>query len=175
MNELSDLENKILDILVHDSSKTFAEIAKELKVSRQAVAYNVANLKEKGIIKRFTIDLNYEMIGIELPVIVLVKMEHVNIDTFKKIMELPLLKENSRVQDVFTLSGPYAFGIFGQWKNKEEYGVWKTEFIDEAKKIRANGVISLYELDEFVIWDFYKHRGVFEVPEHIEKYIKTKK
>jgi len=174
VEELSDLERSVLKELIDDSSKTFADIAKKLGVSRQAVAYNVSSLKKKGIIKRFTVDVNYEKLGINLPVLVFVKMEHVNIDIFKKIMEVPALRNNESVQDVFTLSGSYAFGIFGWWRNKEEYGVWKTELIDQLKKIKTNGSTALYELDEFVIWDFYKHRGIFKIPEHIRKYIDDK-
>jgi DNA-binding Lrp family transcriptional regulator len=172
---LSDTEKKILDALVEDSSKSFADIAKELNISRQAVAYNVSSLKKKEIIKRFTVDVDYGKRGIGLPVLVFVKMEHVNINTFKRIMEVPTLKDSEAVQDIFTISGMYAFGIFGWWKDKETYACWKTELIDQLKKIKTNRSTSIYELDEYMIWDFYKHRGVFEIPSHIQEHLKKKK
>lgn len=175
MEGLSETEKSVLNTLVQDSSKTFADIAKKLNLSRQAVAYNVSSLKKKRIIKRFTVDVDHEKLGIGLPVIVFVKMEHVNIQTFIEIMRVPALEERHNVEDVFTLSGAYSFGIFGWWKDKEEYGIWKTELIDQLKKIKINGSTSLYELDEFVIWDFYKHRGIFEIPLHIQEYLKKRK
>jgi hypothetical protein len=102
---------------------------------------------------------------------VFAKMRHVNIKTFKGIMEVPALKDTENVEDVFTLSGEYAFGVFGWWKNKEEYGLWKTELIDELEKV--DPALNLtFDLNEFVIWDFYKHRGAFKNPSHIQRYLK---
>ncbi|MBR9706692.1 Lrp/AsnC family transcriptional regulator [Candidatus Pacearchaeota archaeon] len=175
MKKLSKTERKVLDALVEDSSKRFSEIARELKISRQAVAYNVTSLKKKNIIKRFTVDVDYTKLEIGLPVLLFVKMEHVNIATFKEIMEIESLMENPAVQDVFTLSGVYAFGVFGWWKDKEEYACWKTTLIEQMKEIKSNGPISIYELDEYSIWDFYKHRGIFEVPSNILEHLKEKK
>jgi len=44
-------------------------------------------------------------------VLVFVKMKH-GILIPSKIIEVPTLKNNENVQDVFTLSGSYAFGVF---------------------------------------------------------------
>jgi Lrp/AsnC family leucine-responsive transcriptional regulator len=167
---LSDTEKKVLDALVKDSSRTFAEIGKELDLSRQAVAYNVLSLKNKGVIERFTVDLDYEKLGIGLPVLIFVKSRHVNVRTFKEIMEVPALKDKDSVQYLFTLSGEYAFGLMGWWKDKEEYGLWKTELIEQLINVTSSDN-SLFELEEFVIWDFYKRRGRFEVPEHIKSHL----
>ncbi len=172
MEGLSETEKKILNCLIRDSSKTFADIAKELDLSRQAVAYNVSALRKKGVIKRFTVDIDHGRLGIGLPVLVFVKMRHADIDRFKKIVSIPALKDKNEVEEVFTLSGEYALGVFGWWRNKEEYGLWKTELISQLEEAGGKGADLLYELVEFVIWDFYKHRGVFEVPPHIREYLK---
>jgi DNA-binding Lrp family transcriptional regulator len=170
MEVLSETENKVLAALIKDSSRTFAEIAKELNLSRQAVAYNVSSLKKKGVIKRFTVDVDHGKLGIGLPIILLAKMKHLGAGDFKKIIEVPALKDSGNVEDIFTLSGEFAFGVFGWWANKEDYGIWKTELIDQFEEIKP-GFFPLIELDEFVIWDHYKHRGLFEIPVHLKKYL----
>ncbi len=171
--ELSETEQRVLRLLVEDSNRSFAEIGKKLGLSRQAVAYNVSSLRRKGVIKRFTVDIDYRSLGIGLPVMVFVKTRHVNIESFKRMMEIPALQERDNIKDVFTLSGGYSFGVLGWWRDKEDYGLWKTELIDELNKAVA-GEKPFFELDEIVIWDFYKHRGLFEIPSHISSYLKER-
>ncbi len=171
MENLSDTERKVLEILIKDASKGGSEIGDEINLSRQTVASTISSLRKKGIIKHFSIVLNHEKIGMELPVLIFVKMKYVDIKSFKKMMEVPALKASENVHDVFTTSGDYAFGIFGWWTNKEDYGTWKTELIIQLQKTVDDGV---FDLDELVIWDFYKHRGFFEIPENIQSYLQEK-
>jgi DNA-binding Lrp family transcriptional regulator len=131
VEKISEKEKNILHTLIRDASKSFVDIGKELDLSRQAVAYNVSSLMKKGVIKRFTVDVDYNELGLRLPVIVLVKMRHLNFTSFREMIGVPALKESENVQDIFTLSGGYAFGILGFWKDNEGYGLWKTELIDQ--------------------------------------------
>lgn len=162
MNDLSDTEKKIIHLLREDAKKSYAQMAKELGLSRQAVAYNVSALQKRGLIKRFTIDVDHEKMGVGLPIIILIRGRHVNIGVFKDIMRSQALKDDDRVEEVFTLSGEYSFGIIGWWQNKEDYGRWKTGFIEHMPQ----GLD--YIMEELVIWDFYKHRGLFKIPGHIK-------
>jgi DNA-binding Lrp family transcriptional regulator len=171
MENLSGTERKVLEILIKDASKGVSEIGDEINLSRQTVASTISSLRKKGIIKHFSIVLNHEKLGMDLPVLVFVRMKYVDIGSFKKLMEAPALKESENVHDVFTTSGDCAFGIFGWWANKEDYGIWKTKLIVQLQKIVDNGA---FDLDELVIWDFYKHRGFFEIPENIQSYLKKK-
>lgn len=66
MENLSDTERKILEILINDASKGGSEIGNELKLSRQTMASTISSLKKKGVIKHFTIVLNHEKVGMEL-------------------------------------------------------------------------------------------------------------
>jgi len=57
---------EILKILEENSRISNVEIAKVLKISEAAVRKRIKKLKEKGIIKRFTIDLDYKKIGLKV-------------------------------------------------------------------------------------------------------------
>jgi DNA-binding Lrp family transcriptional regulator len=56
-NSLDETDEKIIQILQADSRKAFVEIAHEIGLSESAVRRRVKNLVDRGIIKRFTIEL----------------------------------------------------------------------------------------------------------------------
>ncbi|MGB6681244.1 MAG: Lrp/AsnC family transcriptional regulator [Candidatus Bathyarchaeia archaeon] len=59
--DVTDLE--ILRILSEDSSKPFVDIAKKIGVTDGTIHQRVRKLKKSGAIKRFTVELNNEIIG----------------------------------------------------------------------------------------------------------------
>jgi Lrp/AsnC family transcriptional regulator, regulator for asnA, asnC and gidA len=63
-SDLVDETNlRILDILIHDASKPFVEIAKELEISDATVHMRVKRLLASGIIRGFTIAIDSRMLG----------------------------------------------------------------------------------------------------------------
>lgn len=60
---LDETDIEILRILQQDSSKPFVEIADELDVTDGTIHQRVKKLKKSGIIKRFTIELDHEVLG----------------------------------------------------------------------------------------------------------------
>lgn len=55
---MHELDRKILKMLVEDSRAPFAEIARELKVSRAHVRERVQRLVAEGLIEKFTVIVN---------------------------------------------------------------------------------------------------------------------
>ncbi|MBU2617582.1 MAG: Lrp/AsnC family transcriptional regulator [Euryarchaeota archaeon] len=170
MGELTDLEYRVLGFLKENSKRSFSEMSDELRksgidVTRQSVAYKVKSLCDKGIIKRFTIEIDYDRLGYELPILIFVRHAPVNIETFRRVMSVPSLKDDERVHHLFTLSGSPGFAILGRWESKEKYAEWKTKFLDKIKKDHD---FPVHEFEEFLIWDFYKHMGVHEIPRYVK-------
>lgn len=60
---MSPLDTKILSLLIKDGRASFAEIARELNVSRAHVRERVEKLKEEGVIEQFTAVINPEKMG----------------------------------------------------------------------------------------------------------------
>ncbi len=58
---LNPLDAKILQFLSKDSRTPFLQIAKRLHVSESTIRKRVARLKEKGIIRAFTVKLNSKL------------------------------------------------------------------------------------------------------------------
>jgi Lrp/AsnC family transcriptional regulator for asnA, asnC and gidA len=61
---LDKVDREILAILQKDSSKPFVEIANELGVTDGTIHQRVKKLKKLKIIKRFTLELDYEVLGL---------------------------------------------------------------------------------------------------------------
>ena len=61
--KLDKKDIELLDILKKDSSSPFVEIAESLGVTDGTIHQRVRKLKKSGVIKRFTIELNEEIIG----------------------------------------------------------------------------------------------------------------
>ena len=60
---LDDVDLQILDILAKDSSTAFVEIAKQIGISDATVHLRVRRLIDEGIIRRFTLSLNNDLLG----------------------------------------------------------------------------------------------------------------
>ena len=54
---------EILKILQKDSSKSFVDIAKELRVTDGTIHQRIKKLKRMGVIKRFTVELDHNILG----------------------------------------------------------------------------------------------------------------
>jgi Lrp/AsnC family transcriptional regulator for asnA, asnC and gidA len=62
-DHLDDVNLKILDILSRDSSTPFVEIAKQIGISDATVHIRVRRLTAAGIISKFTISVNNNLLG----------------------------------------------------------------------------------------------------------------
>ena len=60
---LDDVDLQIMYILAKDSSTAFVEIAKQIDISDATVHLRVRKLIDKGIIRRFTLSLNNDLLG----------------------------------------------------------------------------------------------------------------
>lgn len=60
---LDDINLKIIDVLSKDSSVPFVEIAKQIGISDATVHLRVRRLKDEGIISKFTLSVDNDLLG----------------------------------------------------------------------------------------------------------------
>jgi Lrp/AsnC family transcriptional regulator for asnA, asnC and gidA len=63
MSSIDELDLKILDILKKDSRTPFTEIASILGVSDSTIHVRLKKLRDDGVLRGFTLDLNEELLG----------------------------------------------------------------------------------------------------------------
>ncbi|MDP7207278.1 MAG: winged helix-turn-helix transcriptional regulator, partial [Candidatus Bathyarchaeota archaeon] len=66
---IDEMDEKILKEYLVDSRRSFREIARILKISPGTVVSRIRDLEEKGIITKYTAQIDYEKLGYELTVI----------------------------------------------------------------------------------------------------------
>ena len=64
-----ETSNKVLSEYLSDSRQSYREVAKKVGVSSGTVASRVRELEERGIVRRYTLLLDYEKLGYELTAI----------------------------------------------------------------------------------------------------------
>jgi len=97
---LDDIDLKILEILKKDGRKPFVEIGKELGLSEGAVRRRIKILQEKGVIKRFTVELSRDYVINAITFISFDKGDMVK-ELVEKISSIPA------VESVYELTGRY--------------------------------------------------------------------
>ena len=68
--EIDELDLKILKLLEEDGRLAFMDIAKKLRLSESTIRKRVQALKENGVIKRFTVEIDPAKIGLNTVAIV---------------------------------------------------------------------------------------------------------
>ncbi len=92
---------KIIRLLREDSRRSLRNIAKEVKLSAGSVRNRIARLMDIGIIRRFTIDIDYRRLGYDIHVLVLVTSR-----PGKSEEIYHQLQEYEEVHQVYWTSGP---------------------------------------------------------------------
>lgn len=57
---MDELDKKLLSVLLSNSRASISQIAKDLSTSRQRVARRLLELYDEGVIRRFTISINWD-------------------------------------------------------------------------------------------------------------------
>jgi len=68
-------DKKILVELIKGGRKSFADLARKCRMTRQSIFSRVKSLKRKGIIKSFTVDLNQRKLGLNIKAYILVSAD----------------------------------------------------------------------------------------------------
>lgn len=90
MSEVDQLDLKILRLLEQDGRASFTSIARKLSLNESTVRKRVLALQEKGVIKKFSVDLDPAKIGLNTVAIVGVDVEPVRLlEAAQKLCEFP--------------------------------------------------------------------------------------
>lgn len=88
-----EVDRKILQMLEQDSRRSFNEIAQKLKLSESAIRKRVMALQDKGVIKKFTIQVDPAKLGAHSVSIVGVDAEPTKLlEVAQKLCELNEIK-----------------------------------------------------------------------------------
>ena len=134
---LDKTDIRILKLLANDSRISYAEIAREVHLSRMAVRERVMKMLEEGIIERFTVQLNSKKVGLNTPVLLQVKAVPNKLDDVANALE-----EYSQIESIYAMTG----------KNE----LYADAFVEDIES-----------LEKFIFEKIYKIEGITEVEYNI--------
>ena len=136
---LDKTDIKILKLLANDSRISYAEIAREVHLSRMAVRERVMKMVEEGVVERFTVQLDSKKVGLNTPVFLQVEAAPSKLDDVANE-----LAKHPKIESVCAMTGKNAFvkdvESLQQFVFEEIYkidGVVKVEYNIITKKYKS--------------------------------------
>ncbi|MCL9689522.1 Lrp/AsnC family transcriptional regulator [Staphylococcus aureus] len=132
---MDDLINrKIIDTLLNNSRIPINELSKEVNLSAPAVRERLNKLEERGIIKDYTINIDYKKLGYDVEIFIELTIKNNRYKDFKYF-----ISKQDNVEFCYRVSGEACF-VFKVWlenmnaaetfvDNLQSYGYTKCQFI----------------------------------------------
>lgn len=140
---VDDIDNKIIKILLNNSRISNTKIARLLNISEASVRKRIKKIMEIGIIKKFTVELNYNLLGYKRVFIGL------NIDKDKIFNILEKISKNKNINNIYLTGGDHDLLIDFLYSKPEELD----EYIKYLQSIE--GIKSIWPT---IVIDYYQSR-----------------
>ncbi|MEF3255351.1 MAG: Lrp/AsnC family transcriptional regulator [Deferribacterales bacterium] len=82
MIEIDEIDRKILNMLISNARTSYADMAKEVDLSSPSVIERVKKLENSGIIKNYSANVNYKLLGYDILAFI-----GISLDSAKSISE----------------------------------------------------------------------------------------
>ncbi len=110
-----DIDLNILEILSENSRENYNQIALKLGNSPVTIKKHVEDLEQKGIIKGYGIDIDFEKLGYDI-----IATIEVTVSKGKMIEVETDIAENPNVFGVYDITGDYDALVFARFKTRTE-------------------------------------------------------
>ncbi|MGR3435499.1 MAG: Lrp/AsnC family transcriptional regulator [Shimia sp.] len=138
------LDRKILAELQIDAARSLDEIAKAVGSSKTPVWNRIRKMREAGIIRRQTVDLDAEALGFEACFFVLIRTsEH---EAEWQAAFLRALQERPEVQEAHRLAGDIDYILKVRVANARAYDAFYQALIAEVRVYNVTALLSMEEI-----------------------------
>ncbi|MFC7203024.1 winged helix-turn-helix transcriptional regulator [Haloferax namakaokahaiae] len=86
MRDLDETDLQILELLADDARRPFSDISEAVDLSAPAVSDRIDRLREEGIIRRFTLDLDQSKLAGGTPVLVRLRVVPEHVDSIRNAL-----------------------------------------------------------------------------------------
>jgi len=124
--KIDDIDKKIIDELHNNSRLSMSELGRKVNLSSPSVTERVRQMESFGIIKRHTLEVDYEKLGLPIQCIIEVSVKNGDYKSFKSYIE-----ELPNVEFCYRIAGSACYMLkmqFETFANAEK-------FIDEVSPI----------------------------------------
>jgi DNA-binding Lrp family transcriptional regulator len=140
---LDEIDRKVLKELLKDSKRSQRELAKAIGVSTATVINHIARLESAGVVKDYTIMVDWERLGYELTVIVEITVARGKlIEVQKAISKLPY------VCGVYDITGEIDSIVVAKFKTRQELSEFPKALLSMPDIERTNTHVVLNTVKE---------------------------
>jgi Lrp/AsnC family transcriptional regulator for asnA, asnC and gidA len=115
MGKIDDTDMKILKELVTDASLSVPKLSKKINVNPSVVYSRIKRLIKRGLIKKFTVVVNEQLLGYNVDAIV-----GANVDSKRRASVMEELLGLEQVRSVHEVTGRFDLLIFVKTRNLDE-------------------------------------------------------
>jgi DNA-binding Lrp family transcriptional regulator len=115
---IEELDLEILKILSIDTRKSKSTIAEDLKRSPNTIIKHINDLEERGIIKNYAVNLDYEKLGYEI-----IALIELTISKGKMLEVEREIAKNPNVFAVYDITGEYDALILARFENRDKLSI----------------------------------------------------
>ncbi|GHA40294.1 ArsR family transcriptional regulator [Amylibacter ulvae] len=142
--QLDAIDRKILVELQIDASQSLDEIAKKVGASKTPVWNRIRKLRDSGLIKRETVLLDADKLGLEACFFVLVRTSEHEKSWQDKFLKT--LKERPEVLEAHRLAGDIDYILKVRVRNAKAYDKFYQALIGEVKIFNVTALLSMEEI-----------------------------
>lgn len=140
LDGLDELDQKILQLLIHNARISYSEIGKQIGLSRVAVKMRVNALEEKGIIEEYTTIINPQKISGAVSC-------YFDIETLPdQLMNVAqILKQNETITQIYRVTGKSRLHVHAVAASAQEMETLITQTMDTlpgVKECTCNMILS---------------------------------
>jgi DNA-binding Lrp family transcriptional regulator len=140
---LDEIDRKILSELLVDSKRSYREIAKAVGVSAATVINHVNRLESAGVIKDYSVRLDFERLGFDLTVITEMTVSRGKLlETQREIAKMPC------VCGVYDVTGEIDSIVIAKFRNRRELGEFPKALLSMPFVERTNTHVVLNTMKE---------------------------
>jgi len=111
---ITNLDEKILKILLQNSRLSYRKIAKKLKTSIATVINHIKRLEQEKIIKRYTTDLDYYKLGYDIKAIIQLRISKGKLFEVEK-----KISKHGSVFAVYDVTGDFDAIVLARFKTRQ--------------------------------------------------------
>lgn len=112
--KINELDLKIIEELRENSRQTYKELAEKFNIAIGTVYNRIKKLEEAGIIRGFTIDVDYSKLGYDLTAIIMIQVEGPYIVEVER-----KLASFNEVMSVYDITGEFDIAVIAKFKDRE--------------------------------------------------------
>lgn len=142
-NKLDEIDKLLLEILSENARLSYVELGKLVNLSRVAVKTRIENLEKRGIIDKYTIELNLRKLGRSVAAFFDIEVVP------SKIFEVAeILSQKECVTDVYHMTGPANLHMHAMLELDEELSDFLEKelyVIDGIEKVNSRLILSRFK------------------------------